>query len=1247
MSGQPMEQDKYIDSAVRAVTNKRPVPEIDFTLHTMEDGTQVSTLERVCKDVQAPAFHPPTDEQFFSPTDPNKPNLQFLKQHFYREGRLTEDQALWILSECTKVLEREPNLLEMDAPITVCGDVHGQYYDLMKLFEVGGDPADTRYLFLGDYVDRGYFSIECVLYLWALKIWYPNTLWLMRGNHECRHLTDYFTFKLECKHKYSEAVYEACMKSFCALPLAAVMNKQFLCIHGGLSPELHTLEDLKSIDRFREPPTHGLMCDILWADPLEDFGQEKTQEYFVHNHVRGCSYFFSYPAACAFLEKNNLLSIIRAHEAQDAGYRMYRKTRTTGFPSVMTIFSAPNYLDVYNNKAAVLKYENNVMNIRQFNCTPHPYWLPNFMDVFTWSLPFVGEKITDMLIAILNTCSKEELEEETPLSSGPHSPPLPSNVANMDPESTEAKRRAIKNKILAIGRLSRVFQVLREESERVTELKTASGGKLPAGTLMLGAEGIKQAITNFEDARKVDLQNERLPPSGEEVRRNSDAARHDALTRAAQEAENDQKLAGVARRISMSSGSGRSARNLARAHANSPYTSQRAQTRHATNLASRTAINPPSNVPAENQQLYASLDRLKDIASDYVNQSRLQLALRGLETSRPTVRIGLLGLGRDGDVAARKLARVLLADALGDEGQWETMLKQPSQDGKPLLLRYGAEDDIPPMNPLVNELNIPSRVLEKNNLEILITTLNTPSGPNITADPSGLAEAILVPPLQTPVASSGRTGFVRYPVHKAIVVGEGIQGCMDFGRLSSALEATTLGVTGAEQGLIQVALSVPRDSPRTQTNDTGLISPVDIEQAGLALDLFREDVANGAIFNTKWQASNIQAIIKFLASDPMDPVTGDSVGLRPTLQAHIRSTLDSAADAIALSEQVANNAVISNSISDQKRQEISQAISAWAQHAHTDLQISLANALDSRSWRRTTWSRLLWRVDDVGVAAEEVLRSHWLLDAESTLAFLAGRIEQAGFFRSKGGVANFNPDYAMHASDRAIDPKTGEAISKERAFLAPSQASSSAPTTTKTSKGFFGKFFTDKVPQPTTADLLNTHALTAKVVETGGIDIFHSRPWPLAIHFTRQKLLHTLVPSLQARAQALLAQSLTTIGATSALGVWLYIATSGTMLAESGAIAALGLVWTLRRLQKKWEKERQTWEAEVREHGRVVLSEVEDVLRTVVRENERGVLRQTDIEDWERAREALRDVKRALGDVDEVEEKVQEIGVKV
>lgn len=215
----------------------------------------------------------------------------------------------------------------------------------------------------------------------------------------------------------------------------------------------------------------------------------------------------------------------------------------------MTIFSAPNYLDVYNNKAAVLKYENNVMNIRQFNCTPHPYWLPNFMDVFTWSLPFVGEKITDMLIAILSTCSEEELKEETEYSNSP-APSSPPTSAGDDPNSIEFKRRAIKNKILAIGRMSRVFQVLREESERVTELKTVSGGRLPAGTLMLGAEGIKNAISSFEDAKKVDIQNERLPPSHEEVVRVQEEGRAVALAKAAEEADNDKKLQQLSRRLS-------------------------------------------------------------------------------------------------------------------------------------------------------------------------------------------------------------------------------------------------------------------------------------------------------------------------------------------------------------------------------------------------------------------------------------------------------------------------------------------------------------------------------------------------------------------------------------------------------------------------------------------------------------------------------------------------------------------------
>ncbi|PPQ93132.1 hypothetical protein CVT25_003664 [Psilocybe cyanescens] len=486
--------------------------------HALVSYEDQDFTKRPFPQVPPPAAHKPSDQDFYVyDGGERKVNHEYLKTHFYREGRLTESQALYILEHVTNIFSREPNMVPLKSPVTICGDIHGQYYDLMKMFEVGGNLQDSLYLFLGDYVDRGDFGIECLLYLYALKIYSPSRIVLLRGNHECRHLTEYFTFKRECLHKYSEKVYEACLRSFCSLPISALVDGKFFCVHGGISPELIKLSDLESINRFVEPGSHGLLCDLLWSDPIVNFGHETDPTptgpgldrgtTFMHNGTRGCSYFYTYEAVCQFLERNNLLTVIRGHEAQDAGYTMHRKTPKRNFPSVITIFSAPNYLDVYHNRGAILKYANKNITIRQYNSTAHPYWLPNFMDAFTWSLPFVGQKITEMLLAILSICSNDELNESDSDSE---------EGAQAGPADLAARRQLIKNKILAVGRMQKVFQLLREEAENATELDGAAAtstavSRPGADALTVQGTRINKSIRTFADARRSDIANERLP----------------------------------------------------------------------------------------------------------------------------------------------------------------------------------------------------------------------------------------------------------------------------------------------------------------------------------------------------------------------------------------------------------------------------------------------------------------------------------------------------------------------------------------------------------------------------------------------------------------------------------------------------------------------------------------------------------------------------------------------------------------
>jgi serine/threonine-protein phosphatase PP1 catalytic subunit len=150
-------------------------------------------------------------------------------------------------------------LLELMAPITIIGDIHGQYEDLLRHFDKCGFPPKTNYLFLGDYVDRGKRSLESICLLLEYKIKYPNNIFLLRGNHECASINRIYGFYDECKRRYNIKLWKTFTDCFNCLPIAALIEDIILCMHGGLSPDLHDLQRLRNIPRPLDVPDHGLV----------------------------------------------------------------------------------------------------------------------------------------------------------------------------------------------------------------------------------------------------------------------------------------------------------------------------------------------------------------------------------------------------------------------------------------------------------------------------------------------------------------------------------------------------------------------------------------------------------------------------------------------------------------------------------------------------------------------------------------------------------------------------------------------------------------------------------------------------------------------------------------------------------------------------------------------------------------------------------------------------------------------------
>jgi len=278
--------------------------------------------------------------------------------------QLEEYEIKYLCLTARDIFINQPILLELEAPIKICGtctafslvtqltyrsgDIHGQYYDLLRLFEYGGFPPEANYLFLGDYVDRGKQSLETICLLLAYKIKYPENFFILRGNHECASINRIYGFYDECKRRFNIKLWKTFTDCFNCLPIAAIIDEKIFTMHGGLSPDLQSMEQIRRVMRPTDVPDTGLLCDLLWSDPDKDISGWSEND-------RGVSFTFGPDVVSRFLAKHDMDLICRAHQVVEDGYEFFAKRQ------LVTLFSAPNYCGEFDNAGAMMSVDETLL----------------------------------------------------------------------------------------------------------------------------------------------------------------------------------------------------------------------------------------------------------------------------------------------------------------------------------------------------------------------------------------------------------------------------------------------------------------------------------------------------------------------------------------------------------------------------------------------------------------------------------------------------------------------------------------------------------------------------------------------------------------------------------------------------------------------------------------------------------------------------------------------------------------------
>ncbi|KAK6466196.1 serine/threonine-protein phosphatase PP1-beta catalytic subunit [Huso huso] len=266
-----------------------------------------------------------------------------------REDRADAGGVRGLCIKSREIFLSQPILLELEAPLKICGDIHGQYTDLLRLFEYGGFPPEANYLFLGDYVDRGKQSLETICLLLAYKIKYPRNFFLLLAGPTSVPPSTASTRVLdECKRRFNIKLWKTFTDCFNCLPIAAIVDEKIFCCHGGLSPDLQSMEQIRRIMRPTDVPDTGLLCDLLWSDP------DKDVQGWGEND-RGVSFTFGADVVSKFLNRHDLDLICRAHQVVEDGYEFFAKRQ------LVTLFSAPNYCGEFDNAGGMMSVDETLM----------------------------------------------------------------------------------------------------------------------------------------------------------------------------------------------------------------------------------------------------------------------------------------------------------------------------------------------------------------------------------------------------------------------------------------------------------------------------------------------------------------------------------------------------------------------------------------------------------------------------------------------------------------------------------------------------------------------------------------------------------------------------------------------------------------------------------------------------------------------------------------------------------------------